>query len=137
MRKTAILILALLLISITASAQMRNHPPMNPGNPGAGPRFGLMPGDMGPMHLAVIDNGTVAVIDRETPAANATSTWPSDTLVAYNASGVKAWTLKLDGMAMGLTAAANQYYLIVVKESSRALVAVNAAGVVAWSIPLD
>jgi hypothetical protein len=129
MKKTMILVIALTLLAGIASAQMRHQPPVN------NPRSGLMPDGMGPMHLAVIDNGTVVVVDRDLSSANATL--PSDTLVAYNASGVKAWSLKLDGVAMGLTAAANQFYLIVLKEDSRALVAVSPAGMVVWSIALN
>jgi hypothetical protein len=131
MKKISFVIAALLFIALAAPAQMhRNQPQPSPGTgmPGMGD-------SMGPMHFAVTSDGTAVVVDRET--AHTSGTLPVDTLVGYNAAGVKAWTLDVGGVAMGVQAAANQIYLLVVTQDARKLVAVSSAGKIVWSVTLD
>jgi hypothetical protein len=136
MKRHIVISAILLLIAATGSAQMTHRPPSNGTPPNGGSNMGNA-GEMGPMHLAVASDGTVVVIDRDVSGATITQT-----LVAYNASGAKAWTLALDGLAMNVAAAANQFYAIVVKPGSndtpatRTLVAVSLSGVILWSQPL-
>lgn len=137
MKKALILTAVLLSFALAAPAQMTGHHPSTPGTgSGSGSGSGTMPGDregMGPMQFAVVNDGTVVVIDHDDAAA----TTPADSLVAYNASGVKTWTLKLDGRAMGLQASASQFYVLSVNEDGRTLAAVSGSGAILWKVALN
>ena len=117
MRKTAILTLVILLISASASAQMMRPPNQSPMNPGNG---------MGPVDLAVAADGTAITIDR-----NETT----DKVVAFNATGTKAWTYSFEN------AIAHRVLLVgtqAIVATDAELVALNISnGAKAWSLALD
>lgn len=121
MRKLVIAFM-LVLLATTATAQMHRQ----------------QPGEMsGPMHFAVAADGSVIVLAS------------ADQVVALNAAtGNVAWTVKVTGYPMQLSAAGNQIYVLVVdtadmttmpvrRGAARTLVAISNTGTVLWSKKLD
>lgn len=137
MKRVAVAV-ALLLLAAPTFAQM-HQPGMPPSTPGTG-MSGTEMGNMGPMHMAVATDGTVVVIERTLNSANTTV---SSAIVAYSASGAKAWSYPLDANgAMEIEVAGN----LVVFGSARGASASTAGtltalqlsnGQKAWSLTLD
>lgn len=121
MKPNAILTLVLLFLASVASAQMMRPPSSMPGHGGMGPADG-----MGPIDLAVAADGTAITIDRNDA---------NDKVVAFTASGTKAWTYTFEN------AVARRVLLVgtqAVVATDTELVSLNVSnGAKAWSLTLD
>lgn len=144
MRKTAVVVLIALAVASFASAQMMGRGP-GMGMPGMpGQSSGMMGNSnftMGAMHLTVAPDGTVSTVERRYDAATKTLT---EKLIAYNATGTKAWTFDTTGGANAFEVAGAHVILssgrtpLAGGSYTSELVALNLSdGKVAWRLKVD